>query len=328
MAIFKITPTTSRFSISEDAFGPPTDDTPGADTLIVDPGAFLISIAAGSAGAFLANTGAWTVTVNGSIVSQNLFGILLQAGNSALSTIKIGVNGEVSGASAGVLLASSANINNAGEISGTTFGIEIESSGPHTITNSGTIVGSGAGIHSAGLSNETVRNSGQIIGVVSLTGGDDKVTNFAIVGDVIKSGTITGTIDLGAGDDKFSGGANPERVADGNGDDIVSLGGGNDTYIATGNSGADGIDIVKGGAGIDTYDASGATISVAINLDSVAHDLNPLFPGMGLVAANTATGASIAGGLKDTMFGFENATGGTGDDVIYGTAAKNTRRRQ
>jgi len=122
MAIFKITPATSRSNLI-DAFGPPADDTPGADTLIVDPGAFLISTAVGR-GAFLANTGAWTVTVNGSIVSQNNFGIFLVGGNVGVSTIKIGVNGEVSGA-AGVFLAGSANINNAGEISGTLNGIVV-----------------------------------------------------------------------------------------------------------------------------------------------------------------------------------------------------------
>src|SRR5262245_59850794 len=118
MAIFKITPTTSRF-VSLDAFGLPTDDTPGADTLIVDPGAFLIS--ANGGGAFLAPTGAWTVIVNGSIFSQASFGIRLDAGNAALSSISIGVEGEVAGI-AGLVLASSANVNNAGVIAG---GIQI-----------------------------------------------------------------------------------------------------------------------------------------------------------------------------------------------------------
>jgi hypothetical protein len=90
MAIFPITPATSRFTTvpGVNAFGPPADDTPGADTLIVDPSAFLISEFGN--GAVLANTEAWTVTVNGSVVSQNSFGIILEAGNAAISTIKIG----------------------------------------------------------------------------------------------------------------------------------------------------------------------------------------------------------------------------------------------
>jgi Ca2+-binding RTX toxin-like protein len=149
------------------------------------------------------------------------------------------------------------------------------------------------------------------------------MTNFAIIGDVIKSGTVTGNISLGDGNDKFTGGANPEKVQDGNGADTVSLGGGKDTYIATGNSGADGIDIVKGGAGIDTYDASAAAGSVFINLDTVAHDIAPFGVG-GLVAANTATGTDISGSTKDSIFGFENANGGALSDLIYGSAAANT----
>jgi Ca2+-binding RTX toxin-like protein len=164
-----------------------------------------------------------------------------------------------------------------------------------------------------------VINSGQIIGVISLSGGDDKVTNFAIVGGAMKSGTITGTIDLGVGNDKFFGGNNAETVTDNDGADIVNLNGGNDTYLATGGIAADGNDIVRGGAGIDTYDASAATHDVRINLDTVAHDLN----GFLLVAANTAIGPAISGFAKDSIFGFENASGGGGNDVIYGTAGAN-----
>jgi Ca2+-binding RTX toxin-like protein len=361
MAIFHITPATSRFTSNpgENALGPPADDTPGADTLIVDPGAYLISVNVN--GAFLANTGAWTVTVNGSIVSQNSLGIALNFGNTAVSTIKIGVDGEVQGGNA-MLLGSSANINNAGVIAGSNgFAIEIVDIGTHTITNSGEITASGAAaIEVFSISNDTVRNSGTINGAIELSAGTDKVTNtgtinglislgdgtnkltnsgtidgfvsggsgadtvtnFAIIVDVIKSGTITGTIRLGAGNDKFTGGANPETVQDGDGADVVSLGGGNDTYLPGGSSVAgDGIDIIKGGAGIDTYDASGVIGPVAINLDNVAHEISP---GMGLVAANTATGPNISGTAKDTITGFENANGGHGSDLVYGTAGGNT----
>jgi Ca2+-binding RTX toxin-like protein len=322
MAIFKITSATNRLNSAGDAFGPPADDSPGADTLIVDPGAFLISTAVGGTGAFFANTGAWTVTVNGSIVSQGFDGIILDAGNTAVSTIKIGASGAVQGDDFGIFLGSSANINNAGTVSGGT-GIEMFNGGTHRITNSGIINGTAFSIFEAGGSIDTVRNSGRIIGTMSLGGGNDIVTNFAIVGDVIKSGTIIDTISLGGGDDKFTGGANLERVADENGADIVSLGGGRDTYIATGNTGADGIDTVKGGAGIDTYDASGATSALGINLDTVAHDFAPFFPGTNTVAANTATGPDIAGSAKDAIFGFENANGGAGSDIIYGSGAGN-----
>jgi serralysin len=75
--------------------------------------------------------------------------------------------------------------------------------------------------------------------------------------------------------------------------------------------------------GIDTYDASAATNDVRINLDTVAHDFIPFSPGFGLVAANTATGANISGFAKDTIFGFENVIGGSGNDTIHGSAAAN-----
>ncbi len=99
MAIFKITPAGSVLTMTTD-FGVSAfaSDTAGADTLIVDPSAFLIATGAGAAdGAFLANTGAWTVTVNGLIVSQHDNGITLSSFDTAVSTIKIGLDGEVSG---------------------------------------------------------------------------------------------------------------------------------------------------------------------------------------------------------------------------------------
>jgi hypothetical protein len=347
MAITKITPTTSVFT----AFPGPAfnSDTSGADTLIVDPAAFLIAV--NGHGAFLAHTGAWTVTVNGSIVGGGGFasGIFLDGGNAAISTIKIGVEGEVGGTN-GIFLGSSANLNNAGTITSSGFGDAIDiGGGTHTITNSGHILGdiddtggisSNNTVHNSGTiegtiillagGDDTVTNSGVITGSVLganhisnsgiITGGlgggdsDDTVTNFAIVGDIIKSGIIIGTIHLNDGNDKFTGGANPEAVADGNGADTVSLGGGKDTYIATGNSGTDGIDIVRGGAGIDIYDASDAAEAVFINLDTISH----------LVPANTAIGTDISGTTKDTILGFENANGGSGDDLIVGSAAANT----
>jgi hypothetical protein len=382
MAIFKITTATSRSNSAGNAFGPPADDSPSADTLIVDPGASLVAGGASGSGAVLANTGAWTVTVNGSIDSLNSTGIFLDAGNSAVSTIKIGADGEVHGGLAGLFLSSSANIINAGQITSTAnAGIEMGFlGGTSTITNSGTITGFGVSILDTGGSNNTVKNSGQLFGNVVLNSGNDTVkntgtingnislgdgndtvnntgtinaniflgndansltnsgrvaqnviggngsdtvTNFAIVGDVMKSGTITGTVFLGDGNDNFTGGAKTEIVQDADGADITSLGGGNDTYIATGGTAADGIDVVKGGAGVDTYDAFPAPDTCQINLDTVAHDFSPFAPGAGLVAANTATGTNIAGAAKDTIFGFENAIGGNGQDTIYGSTANN-----
>jgi Ca2+-binding RTX toxin-like protein len=308
MAIFRIKRADSVFTTVTNAFD---SDSPGADSLIVDPGAHLIS--AGGSGAYLNFTGAWSVNVNGSIFSSGP-GILLEATNPGISTINIGVDGEVTG----IWLRSSANINNAGIIAATSgFAIQIENAGTHVITNSGIITpepGLATILDNNGLSNETVRNSGTIHGDIILSGGNDTVTNFAIVGDVIKSGTITGGIFLGAGNDTFIGGANAETVPDSDGADTYKFGGGNDTYIATGNTGSDGIDTVRGGGGKDTYDGSAAFGGIFINLDSVAH---------GTLLATTATGTDVSGAAKDTIFGFENANGGSANDNIFGSAAGN-----
>ena len=69
MATFRVTPATSVVT-SANAVYAFSSDSLGADTLIVDPGAFLISTAFNSGGASLANTGGWTVTVNGSIFTH------------------------------------------------------------------------------------------------------------------------------------------------------------------------------------------------------------------------------------------------------------------
>ena len=80
--------------------------------------------------------------------------------------------------------------------------------------------------------------------------------------------------------------------------------------------------MIDGGSGTDQYDASNALGTVSINLDTVAHDLSPYDTG-GLVAANTAHGADAEIGSKDTIKNFEDASGGAGNDFIYGNASTN-----
>ena len=153
-------------------------------------------------------------------------------------------------------------------------------------------------------------------------GGDaaDVFTDFIKVGKVIKSGIVTGEIFLGAGDDHFNGGANAETVQDGDGADTIKLGGGNDTYRAVFNFLGDGSDVIDGGKGAaDLYDASTVgSVDLIINLDSVAH-------------TDVLTGAPNTAAVKNSIFfyppetitGFENASGGDGDDSIFGTSAAN-----
>jgi hypothetical protein len=94
MVIHHITSATSRFNSITNAFGPPADDTVGADTLIVDTGAYLIATGMNSDGALLPNTNGWTVVVNGMIVSTQSHGLVLGPGAGA-STVTIGAEGQV-----------------------------------------------------------------------------------------------------------------------------------------------------------------------------------------------------------------------------------------
>ena len=102
-------------------------DSPLADTLNVCASISLTAMGAGSRGALLAPTGAWTVNVDGKIFSENSVGIDLAAGNTAVSTINI--RGEVGGEEAAIAVRSSAIIENSGKVVGTVNGIVIENGG-------------------------------------------------------------------------------------------------------------------------------------------------------------------------------------------------------
>ncbi len=145
----------------------------------------------------------------------------------------------------------------------------------------------------------------------------DPVTGLVTI--VTTSGKVGGIIDLGTGNDTFNGGANAETVKDGDGADVINLRGGNDIYIATGNTGIgqDGIDTINGGGGIDTYDASGSAGFVNLNFGTVAR------PGVG---AGTAVGPNVddsSGTTHDNVINFENAIGGSGADTFYGSETAN-----
>ena len=90
------------------------------------------------------------------------------------------------------------------------------------------------------------------------------------------------------------------RCHAGGGDDSVSGGLGNDTFVATV---GDGNDRYDGGGGSDTYDASAITTAVTINLNQ-----------------SKATGVDIG---TDTLTTMENATGGSGNDLVVGNALGN-----
>jgi hypothetical protein len=242
---------------------------------------------------------------------------------------------------------------NSGHIGGSVF---MFSGTGHSVSNSGTIAGfldlGGAtvanSVHNSGsigsdvilgAGNDTLGNDdGEIGGSVTLGGGTDRLdnTNGRIGGtvdlgasddtlmnidgvldgavlagdgnDTIAStgGVIRGPVDLGSGNDTFTGGGSADSVTGGFGIDVVTLGGGDDTFTAgigviSGTS--DGNDEIDAGDGIDTYHASIIGTAMTIDLDD-----------------GYATGTRIG---TDSISGFENAFGGTSNDIIIGNAGAN-----
>jgi len=291
--VHHITIATSVDVASGDAF-----DGTGPDSLIVDAGAFLISEGSGvlsGSGATL--MGSWTVAINGVVgtftdLHIQSHGIGFSGTDSA--TITIGKSGNVF-----------------------SHDIGLASHEPITIKNLGVISGESDSIFSSAATHLT--NAGSLRGFVTLSDSDDVFNDFVKVGKTIKSGTVDHTILLGDGNDHFNGGANAETVLDGDGADTIKLGGGNDTYSAVFNFLGDGIDVIDGGKGAaDLYASTFTSVDLLINLDSVAH--TDVLTG----APNTAAvKASIFFYPPETITGFENASGGAGNDSIFGTSAAN-----
>ena len=130
MAVFKFTPDDSVLIPAGAPAGTAafSDDKAGADSLIVDTSAFLISLATNGRGANLANTKAWTVTINGSVFSDDAEGLFLAADNAEKSAITI--NGSVRGDEHGIFAGSKVDIVNDGDIFGEKNGITLTDSAP------------------------------------------------------------------------------------------------------------------------------------------------------------------------------------------------------
>jgi len=107
--------------------------------------------------------------------------------------------------------------------------------------------------------------------------------------------TVTGsgaadTISMGSGADQVNAGAGNDTVLGGGGDDVIRSGTGND--------------VVNGGAGTDTASYFDQTAAVVVDLA-------------------LAAGQNTQGGGTDTLAGFENLTGGSGNDTLRGDAGNN-----
>jgi len=214
-------------------------------------------------------------------------------------------------------------LTNSGSIGTDNVGVSVYGGdGSDSISNKGAITGD-IDLTIGTIADKLV-NAGNIGGDVTFGAGNDTLTDFMIIDMIMKSGKIVGTPDLGAGNDTFTGGNLAETLKDGDGADIYKFGGGNDTYVGTGHTGSDGNDTVNGGVGVDLYDAHLASNAVQVNLDTIVHDETAIDSNAVAVAANTATGDNVAGALlKDTITNFENASGGDGADVVYGSALAN-----
>ena len=153
-------------------------------------------------------------------------------------------------------------------------------------------------------------------------GGDDVLSGGA-GDDLIKGGDGSDVImggdgkdDLfgGAGHDMIFGDAGNDRIFAGDGDDVVEGGSGWDTvYLGAGDDRViatvyDGKDVYWGDAGQDTLDYSAITANLTVDLG------NGLLQHGSVSSDHTNT---------DTIFGFENVIGGTGNDTIFASSVAN-----
>jgi hypothetical protein len=236
-------------------------DSPDDNGLIVEQSAFLIATGIDGRGAVLANYKPWQVSINGSVMSLQSDGLVLEAGNKGTSNTTVGAEGSIYGDVTAVALRSAANLSNAGTIKGF-VGVSIENTGNHVIKNTGTIFATDAAIIDYDdLSNDTVTNSGVIQGSVMLGGGNDVLKNSGFVttnGSPVK-------IDLGSGNDTL---INSNSIGGdiyaGDGNDLVTnsgfvssgridLGIGNDKFTNTGDVSS----TIYGGEGADSVTNSG-----------------------------------------------------------------------
>ncbi len=167
------------------------------------------------------------------------------------------------------------------------------------------------------------------------THGDDRVragssggsTVLDVTNDEVADVTIAGAeafaLSLGPGSDAFSamggkgtgealaipldahGDEGNDAIQGGAANDAIYGGAGDDLFIAP--SGADGADAYDGGSGVDTLDASRRSGAQSISLDDVAND-------------------GLAGEGDNVTSTVENLYGGSGPDVIVGSAASNVLR--
>jgi len=194
-------------------------------------------------------------------------------------------------------------------------GIQLNSTGLTTIINSGTISAPrSSAIIELNLGSMLLVNTGTISGLEALTAGSgsDRVFNSGTIsGRVVlfdgadffdtSLGINEGPVSGGGGNDTLIGSALEDRFSGEQGDDTLTGNDGND--LLTGGTGADDLD---GGAGSDTASYALATAAVTVDLADAARN----------------TGEA----LGDTFVSIESIIGGTGNDELFGDAARNRLR--
>ncbi|MGM5024520.1 peroxidase family protein [Tardiphaga sp. 862_B3_N4_1] len=145
-------------------------------------------------------------------------------------------------------------------------------------------------------------NSGDGRDVIFAGNGDDQVFG-GNQADIIYGESGADRILGEAGNDLINGGAGADTVFGGAGDDLIvaEVADGDDVYFG---------DDSEGGTGIDTLNMSATTANITVNL------------GSGPAAfANGSVSSSQTG--NDTIWGIENVTTGSGNDVIIASNAVN-----
>ena len=150
------------------------------------------------------------------------------------------------------------------------------------------------------------------------TGVNVKIWNSTASGGEAAGDTFTGFENLAgsSGNDTLHGAGGANEIFGLNGADIILGLGGGDTLW--GNNGADnlqggnGNDLIEGGSGADTLRGDGDIDTLSYSEDTAGVSVR--------LWNNTATGGDAAG---DDIGGFENLTGGSGNDTLQGSAGDN-----
>ncbi|WP_188517760.1 peroxidase family protein [Alsobacter metallidurans] len=170
--------------------------------------------------------------------------------------------------------------------------------------DSGTVMGLGGDDLIVGTGGADVIQAGAGDDLVRAGVGDDVVMGGAGNDDLF-GGAGKDLVIGDAGDDRLFGDVGDDVLEGGAGHDVVYAGAGNDRIIA---QAGDGDDIYWGEAGNDSLDFSAVAANLKVDLGS---------------GVDQHGGVISASGEVDTIFGFENFIGGSGNDVIVANAAVN-----